>query len=238
MKVRLLRIVAVLLMIGFVAVPSITIEETEDPIVQRTIEVEKVNNINSIEVSEMTWTTKDVELFNDCVDGMISIKYLVKDTPVERIRIYDNGISTIIYDGDEYSIGSNCLTTEEPSMANYNRWEIELTESEIDMLADIMFLEAHTESDESMIASIEVVFNRITHDKFPNTLEEVLSQSNQFVTWKHRHLAEPTEKEYELIYAALYGETDVLSEDYVFFGRGKYNNNDPVLIDNHWFCKG
>ena len=120
-----------------------------------------------------------------------------------------------------------------------NRWGIELTDEEIDMLAEIMYLESHTESDESMIASIEVIFNRMVHEQFPNTLEEVLSQTNpvQFTTWKNRHLAEPTDKEYRLINAVLYGETEVLAKEYVYFGRSKQNNNDPILIDNHWFCK-
>lgn len=236
MKAGLLRVVAVLLMVGFVTMPSIIIKETEEPIVERTIETEHVKTVERVDfinVSEMTWTTKNIILFNDDM----TVEYLAKDTPVERIRIYNNNISTIIYNGDEHFTSSSSLTTEEPAMSGYNRWNIELTESEIDMLADIIFLEAHTESDDGVTAAIEVVFNRMVHDEFPNTLEGVLSEENQFVTWKLRHLAEPTEKEYELIYATLYGETEVLSEEYVYFGRGKQNNNDPVLIDNHWFCK-
>ena len=78
-------------------------------------------------------------------------------------------------------------------------------------------------------------------DDFPNTLEGVLSQSKpcvQFTTWKNLNIAEPTEKEYNMIYAALNGEKEVLTTEYVFFSRGKQNNNDPKKIDDHWFCKG
>ena len=120
-----------------------------------------------------------------------------------------------------------------------NKWDIELTDNEIDILAKILFLEAHCEPEDGMLAVIEVIFNRMTNDEFPNTLEEVLSQSNpvQFTSWKNIELAEPTVKEYRLIIAALNGEQEVLTNDYVYFGRSKQNNNDPILIGKHWFCK-
>lgn len=121
-----------------------------------------------------------------------------------------------------------------------NRWNIELTEDEIDMLAKIVFLEAHTESDDGISAVIEVIFNRMISDSFPDTIEGVLSQSKpcvQFTTWKNLDIAEPTEKEYNMIYAALDGEKEILTTEYIFFGRGKQNNNDPIQIGNHWFCK-
>lgn len=120
-----------------------------------------------------------------------------------------------------------------------NRWGIELTDEEIDMLAKIIFLEAHLEPEDGISAAIEVVFNRMISDSFPNTLEEVLSQDNpvQFVTWDFIEKGEPTEKEYNMIYAALNGEKEVLTTEYVYFARGKQNNNDPIRIGDHWFCK-
>ena len=121
-----------------------------------------------------------------------------------------------------------------------NRWNIQLTEAEIDMLAKIIFLEAHTQSEDGISAAIEVVFNRMISDGFPNTLEGVLGQTEpclQFVTWKFIEKATPTEKEYDMIYAALNGEKEVLTTEYVYFGRGKQNQKDPKQIDDHWFCK-
>lgn len=121
-----------------------------------------------------------------------------------------------------------------------NRWDIELTEEEIELLARIAFLEAHTESEDGISAVIEVIFNRMVHDKFPDTLEEVLSQakpSPQFTTWKNRSIAKPTDKEYRMIEAALNGEKEVLSIDYVFFSKGKKGKIDPINIGAHWFGK-
>ena len=121
-----------------------------------------------------------------------------------------------------------------------NKWRIKLTDDEIDMLAQIAFLEAHTQSEDGVLAVIEIIFNRMISDSFPNTLEEVLSQSEpctQFTTWKKIDFAKPTQKEYDMIYAALNGEKEVLTTEYVYFGRGKQNDNDPIKIEDHWFCK-
>ena len=118
-----------------------------------------------------------------------------------------------------------------------NRWDIKLTDDEIDMLAKIIFLEAHLEPDDGISAAIEVVFNRMISKSFPDTLEEVLSQPRQFVTWDFIEKGKPTDKEYNMIYAALNGEKEVLTTEYVYFARGKQNDRDPVKIGDHWFCK-
>lgn len=200
MASRILSVVAVLLMILFVTIPSMTI----------------------MEINEYEYSIIEIEEQIDLIDEY-------------EIVNHSNGKESFI----NANIDDHALSNQSEQDKICNRWDLELTEQEIDMLADIIFLESHTESEESMIAAIEVIFNRITHDRFPNTLEDVLSQSNpvQFTTWKIRHMANPTDKEYNAIYNVLYGETEVLSIDYVYFGRGKQNNNDPILIDNHWFCK-
>lgn len=142
---------------------------------------------------------------------------------------------------EEEPVQEEIVKEESEEVLPTNKWGIELTEDEIDMLAKIAFLEAHTQPDEGILAVIEVVFNRIISDDFPDTLEGVLSQSKpcvQFTTWKNLDIAEPTEKEYDMIYAALNGEKEVLTTEYLFFSRGKQNNNDPIKIEDHWFCKG
>ena len=139
---------------------------------------------------------------------------------------------------DDIVVEQCCIPAEDET--TFNKWGIELTDDEIDMLAKIVFLEAHTQSEKGILAVIEVIFNRMISDSFPDTLEGVLSQSKpcvQFTTWKNLHIAKPTEKEYSMIYAALNGEQEVLTTEYVYFARGKQNNNDPIQIEDHWFCK-
>jgi hypothetical protein len=48
------------------------------------------------------------------------------------------------------------------------------------------------------------------HLKYDEQLiQEVLSQKNQFCSWKLRNTAKPTEKEYENIQKVLSGETNI-----------------------------
>jgi len=119
-----------------------------------------------------------------------------------------------------------------------NRWNIQLTEEEIDLLAKIVWVESRGESEEGQKAVVEVILNRIASEKFPNTLYEVLSQKNptQFASWKHRDSARPTEKEYASIYSVLNGETSILREDTLYFATKKLTRNLDVKIDGHYFC--
>ena len=119
-----------------------------------------------------------------------------------------------------------------------NRWDIELTEEEIDLLAKILWVEARGESDEGQKAIVEVVFNRMVSEEFPDTLYEVLSQKKpvQFTSWKLRDTAVPTEKEYNAIYDVLSGQTDILREDTVYFATSKLTSDLDVKIEHHYFC--
>lgn len=119
-----------------------------------------------------------------------------------------------------------------------NRWGIELTEEEIDLLAKIVWVEARGESEEGQRAVIEVIFNRMTSDLFPDTLYDVLSQKKptQFSSWKHREKAKPTEKEYNSIYEVLNGNSNVLREDTLYFATKKLKSRLDVKIGDHYFC--
>lgn len=119
-----------------------------------------------------------------------------------------------------------------------NRWGIELTEEEIDLLAKIVWVEARGESKEGQRAVVEVVFNRMTSDLFPDTLYDVLSQKKptQFSSWKHREKAKPTEKEYNSIYEVLNGNSNILREDTLYFATKKLKTRLDVKIGDHYFC--
>jgi len=119
-----------------------------------------------------------------------------------------------------------------------NRWNIELTEDEIELLAKILWLEARGEPEDGQRAVVEVIFNRIVSDKFPDTLYDVLSQDDpvQFCSWKNRDNATPTEKEYESINTVLNGESELLKENTVFFATSPHNKNIDIQIGGHYFC--
>lgn len=119
-----------------------------------------------------------------------------------------------------------------------NRWNITLTEEEIDLLARIVWLESRGEPVTGQEAVVEVIFNRMTSSQYPDTLYEVLSQGNptQFCSWKNRDSACPTEKEYNSIYEVLSGNTNILRNDTLYFSTEPLTSQLDVKIGGHSFC--
>lgn len=119
-----------------------------------------------------------------------------------------------------------------------NRWNITLTQEEIDLLAKIVWLESRGEPVEGQEAVVEVIFNRMTSGKFPTTVYEVLSQGNpvQFCSWKNRDRAEPTEKEYQSIQNVLDGKTSILRNDTLYFSTEPLTPCIDRQIGGHSFC--
>lgn len=119
-----------------------------------------------------------------------------------------------------------------------NRWGIQLTDEEIELLAKILWVEARGESEAGQEAVVEVVFNRMVSEDFPDSLYDVLSQKNptQFASWKLKDTAEPTEKEYTSIYEVLEGKTSIVRSDTVYFATKKLTRNLDLKIGGHYFC--
>lgn len=119
-----------------------------------------------------------------------------------------------------------------------NRWGIQLSLGEIELLCRIVQLEAGGEIREGKYATTEAILNRIISNKYPNTLIEVLSQKSQFGTWKNVATikATPTMDTYESVFLVLTGQTNVLDID-----RTKFNTEpigtDPIKIDNQYYGK-
>lgn len=119
-----------------------------------------------------------------------------------------------------------------------NRWNITLTEEEIDLLARIVWLESCGEPVEGQQAVVEVIFNRMASELYPDTLYDVLSQKNpvQFCSWKNRDIAKPTDKEYQSIYEVLNGNTNILRNDTLYFSTEPLTSRLDVKIGGHSFC--
>ena len=119
-----------------------------------------------------------------------------------------------------------------------NRWGIELTDEEYELVARIGMLECGGESDLGQQAVFEVIFNRVFHNNYPNTIVEVLSQKGQFSTWKNRNIkqATPTEKIYRNLDLVLAGKTEILPYETVYFSMGAQNKRVQERIGCHVFC--
>ena len=118
---------------------------------------------------------------------------------------------------------------------------IDMTDEELQELAAIVFLEAGNQSAEGQQAVVEVVFNRVLHSGFPDTVHDVLHQGEdssvpQFSTIYGIGSATPTQAQYDAIAGALYGDT-ILDADVVFFSRNGENDRVWGKIGDHVFCR-
>lgn len=125
----------------------------------------------------------------------------------------------------------------EPSLP-LNRWNVQFTIEELELLSRVVQLEAGGEIREGKYATTETILNRVISTKYPNTLLGVLSQKGQFGTWKNvaSTKATPTVDTYESVFMVVTGQTNVLG-----FDRTKFNNQpigtDPIKIDNQYYGK-
>lgn len=161
-------------------------------------------------------------------------------TETENVATFErNDIKLVTLYNENYETVEAEVTFEETEEVTYeNRWGIQLTEDEIDLLAKILWVEARGESEAGQEAVVEVIFNRMVSEDFPNDLYDVLSQKNptQFASWKLRDTAEPTAKEYASIYAVLNGKTSIVKNDTVYFATKKLTRNLDLKIGGHYFC--
>jgi hypothetical protein len=137
----------------------------------------------------------------------------------------------VYFDGQIGYVYSKYLRNTELPSLNF-------TDEEIDLIAKIVWLESRNQSDSGEAAVVLVIRNRILSTAFSDTVYEVLSDTNQFTTWKLIDKASPEEREYEIIEECLLGEWDyLLDEDYFYFSTSPRNDNGTIKIGDHFFCQ-
>ena len=115
---------------------------------------------------------------------------------------------------------------------------LDFTDEEIDLLAKIVWLESRGESDLGSACVIRVIINRILSLEFSDTMQQVLSDTNEFSSWKLIDTAKPTEREYEIIDETLRNNEykKLLTDDTVYFSTSPRNKNIVAKVGNHYFC--
>lgn len=163
---------------------------------------------------------------------------LQKFTTVEAIATDGMWVCITTQDGIAFVYGAYLRDVPQIPENSVNRWNISLTEEEYELVARIGMLECGGEEDLGQQAVFEVIFNRVFHEKYPDTVTEVLSQKGQFSTWKNRNIkqATPTEKIYENLNLVLAGKTEILPYETVYFSRGAQNKKVQERIGCHVFC--
>lgn len=111
-----------------------------------------------------------------------------------------------------------------------------ITENERETLARLVYLEARGQSYLGQKAVVEVVLNRVLSDEFPNTIDNVIYQKNQFSPAKYIETTTPTQIQYDVVDEVLSEIYPVLNTNVLFFSTKQYNDLLYEKIGDHYFC--
>lgn len=128
--------------------------------------------------------------------------------------------------------------TEKPSSAKYS-------ESEIYLVAQVVYLEGRGGTTEGYKAIAGVILNRINSSSFPNTVEGVIFQKNQFTVARDEEklrAQKPSSKIINAVDAVFNGGDNPLPKDVLFFrvasaGESWGSREFYKTIDNNSFFK-
>ena len=187
------------------------------------------------EISCNGWTNARVNVRtepNTDSEILTTFKY---NTVIEYTNINEEWVKIKYEDDFAYLNNKYISDTECASLSPYVDLINTLTDNEKYLIYQITFLEAGNQSMEGQRAVIEVILNRVLSDKYPDTVEGVLSQSGQFTTWPYRNSKSHNEKQEEAL-QLVYEEEPILTLDYLMFSRGKFSwGRNYIKIGDHWF---
>lgn len=119
------------------------------------------------------------------------------------------------------------------------------SKEDIELVAKLIVNEANTQGINGWIAVAEVVRNRIEADIFPNTVEEVIYQTNQFSNNTAIKDRVPSEEQITVAREVLSGNMSIWNNPYVLYFRnangstedwGKYSYYDTV-VDHQFYIQ-
>jgi hypothetical protein len=117
---------------------------------------------------------------------------------------------------------------------------IELTAEDLDLVAEIVAIEARGEPFEGQVAVAAVIFNRCLTEGFPDTVREVIFDRRygvQFTSTAYLGQVKVTDKQYAAVDQALHGDP-IVPAGVVYFSVAGENDNEWGRIGNHVFCYG
>lgn len=119
---------------------------------------------------------------------------------------------------------------------------LNLAEEEFMLVALTAYHEARGEGIEGMRAVIEVIFNRMLSDDWPNAAKDVIYAPGQFSVASYLLTANINEPElltqaFNLVREVLDSTEYILPDGYVYFATSKVNGKDFIKIGNHYFSK-
>lgn len=111
-----------------------------------------------------------------------------------------------------------------------------ISQEEIDLIALVTMAEAEGECEEGKRLVIDTILNRVDHERFPDTVAEVIYQKNQFSSmWNGRvDRCYVMDNIVQLVKEELLNRTNY---EVMFFTAGRYSNyGTPMFqVEHHYF---
>lgn len=111
-----------------------------------------------------------------------------------------------------------------------------LSQEEIELIVLVTMAEAEGEPVEGKRLVIDVILNRMDHDRFPDTVHDVVYQRNQFTSMSNGRVdrCRVTKDIYDLVVEELKNRTN---HDVIFFTANEYGIYDAPMfsVANHYF---
>lgn len=123
----------------------------------------------------------------------------------------------------------------------YEKVLAEYTGEEIELLAKTVYAEARNQDFKGKQLVVDTVLNRVDDEDgyFPNSIEEVIKQKNQFETWPFViELADPSYSDYLAVFQELSVPKDERIDDRVmYFTAGRFNpyGTPAYKYGDHYF---
>jgi len=131
-------------------------------------------------------------------------------------------------DTTDISVQTMALVIDEPTYP--------ISQEEIDLIALVTMAEAEGECEEGKRLVIDTILNRVDHERFPDTVAEVIYQKNQFSSmWNGRvDRCYVMDNIVQLVKEELLNRTNY---EVMFFTAGRYSNyGTPMFqVEHHYF---
>lgn len=114
--------------------------------------------------------------------------------------------------------------------------EVTMSQEDIELIALVTMAEAEGECEEGKRLVIDTILNRVDHERFPNTVSDVIYQPNQF-TSMHNGRVDRCYVDNDICKLVREELNSRTNTDVIFFHAGKYSNYGTPLIqvENHYF---
>lgn len=164
----------------------------------------------------------------------------IREEPNTNCKIYDQTLRNtsfeVVMELDGWSMVTTCDGYAYIKSEYLSDKEIAYSENELYILAHLLAGEAQYCHDDEQRYVGSVVLNRVNHKDFPDSIEEVVFQRNQYSCIKDgNYYREPTDSNWENAKWLL--EHGSILPDYVIFQSGdKQGNHVYQKTDYHYYC--